>query len=484
MHRRAECSDLFVYASRVKEKVESHDSRAPNRAQSPARSRPVILCALKFERAALERANLGAQADIVCCGPGALSVVEWSEREGANRQSVILAGLAAGLRESAPPGAAYLAATIVTPTGRRYRSTFAAELCATAQRGGGSTPVRSAVLAGTDRIITTRQEKRILAEKTSAELADLESAVFAEAATVFGWRWAIVRGVSDGCNDHLPRDIDRWIDKDGRARTLRVMLSLLLRPWSIPAVLRLRRQSQAAMQSVVALVEQVLGAMAGPRTDSAAGAATATERCILVFGGTFDPPHRAHIEIPQRVAAMTGCGEILYVPTSSNPLKGHPPTSAHHRLHMLRLAVREQAHCSISELEVNQAGPAFTVETLEALHLEYPETTWFRLLLGSDSALEFHRWKNPRRILELATPVVMLRPPHTRESLREALGPHWSRDEIDRWMSWIVDGPMMDVSSRELRARLARGEREAPELDAQVLAYIQSERLYGGSRSA
>ncbi len=201
-------------------------------------------------------------------------------------------------------------------------------------------------------------------------------------------------------------------------------------------------------------------------------------RSILIVGGTFDPPHSAHVEIPRAVAKTIGCDEMVYVPTSSNPLKSLKPTLAHHRLAMLRLALRDCSHCSINTIEMDRPGAAYTVETLRRLREEYPESVRFRLLLGSDAVAEFHRWKEPRRILELAMPVVLLRDRATRIDLRRALTPHWTSDEVDRWLSWIVDAPRMDMSASDLRAQLARGEDDPQAIDPAVLDYIRANALY------
>lgn len=201
-------------------------------------------------------------------------------------------------------------------------------------------------------------------------------------------------------------------------------------------------------------------------------------RSILIVGGTFDPPHRAHLAIPQAVAKAVACDEILYVPTSTNPLKATKPSPAHHRLAMLRLALRDCEVCSISTIELDQSGPAYTVDTLGRLRQRFPEDVRFRLLLGSDAVTEFHRWKEPRRILELATPAVALRAGATRDDLRRALLSHWRSDEVERWLSWIIDSPRMDISASVLRKRLARDEDVSHEIDSFVLNYIREHELY------
>ncbi len=202
---------------------------------------------------------------------------------------------------------------------------------------------------------------------------------------------------------------------------------------------------------------------------------------LLIFGGTFDPPHRAHTVLPPVVAKRIGCDRILYVPATLNPLKmDHPPTPAHHRVAMLRLAIASVANAELCMIELERPGPSFTVDTLESLHEQHDPEVQLRLLLGSDQALEFVKWKDWQRILELATPAVLLRPPldsaRFHAQLRESQPPEFA----ERWLEWIVDTPKLDISATDLRERLASNQGLEELLDPGVLEYIRKHGLYEG----
>lgn len=199
---------------------------------------------------------------------------------------------------------------------------------------------------------------------------------------------------------------------------------------------------------------------------------------ILIYGGTFDPPHRAHVELPALVAERLSAERIIYVPTSSNPLKDEQPTPARHRLAMLRFALRDCSRCEINEMELGRDGPAYTVETLEQLRVEYAGNVELRLLLGADAAISFHRWKNPERILDLATPVVMLRPPWDRDAFRAKLLASHSAEQVERWLGWTVDVPVIDIDATLLRTRIAAEEDVSDDLAPAVLEYIREHGLY------
>jgi nicotinate-nucleotide adenylyltransferase len=210
----------------------------------------------------------------------------------------------------------------------------------------------------------------------------------------------------------------------------------------------------------------------------------AAEPSILIFGGTFDPPHLAHGILPPLVARAVDCAGVLYVPTSSNPLKDRRPAPPEHRLAMLRLALHDIPDAEVCTIELERTGPSYTVDTLEALDREHgPDVRW-RLMMGADAAASFHRWRRPDRILQLATPVVVLRPPWSERRLREALAATASPDEVDRWMAWTVEVPQLDISAADVRRRLEAGKPVAQLLHPAVLDYIRAHGLYGAGRPA
>jgi len=200
---------------------------------------------------------------------------------------------------------------------------------------------------------------------------------------------------------------------------------------------------------------------------------------ILLFGGTFDPPHRAHVDLPVRVAEQLKCQRILYIPTGTSPFKTDaPPTSRRHRLAMLRLAIRYIPNAEISTVELDRRGVSYFIDTLRSLRERFMDDAELYFLIGCDQALEFHKWKDWREILAGATPAVMLRPPWNRESFRAALDEIYDAEEIARWMGWIVATPKLDVSSTDIRSRLASGGGTVELLDDEVARYIAEHKLY------
>lgn len=214
---------------------------------------------------------------------------------------------------------------------------------------------------------------------------------------------------------------------------------------------------------------------------------TSDPQRILIFGGTFDPPHLAHAKLPPIVADSLGCGKIIYVPAVLNPLKSDtPPTPASHRLAMLHLVVDAIPHAEIDTLELDREGPSYTVDTLVVLRQRYGEDSNLHLLIGADHLLTFTQWKDWQRILKLAELAVMPRPPWPREKLIEEIHQHFDAAMAEFWIAHIADVPYLEVSATDVRQRIANDQDLAGTLDMRVISYIDRHGLYssGPSKSA
>lgn len=205
-------------------------------------------------------------------------------------------------------------------------------------------------------------------------------------------------------------------------------------------------------------------------------------RSVLIFGGAFDPPHRAHIALPQMVAERIGADWVLYIPAAAPPLKDGPAASGEDRIAMLNAALGPEARASVTNLELARGGQSYTVDTLADLRDRLPGVT-LRLLIGADQARQFHKWREARRVIALAEPVVMLRPPHDdRAAILAEMAPHLTGEELAAWESRFVETPVMEASSTEVREILrqqgSEAERLAELLPAGVLALIREGALY------
>jgi nicotinate-nucleotide adenylyltransferase len=182
---------------------------------------------------------------------------------------------------------------------------------------------------------------------------------------------------------------------------------------------------------------------------------------VGVFGGTFDPVHVGHLAIALAALESVPLDRVLFVPARRSPLKDRDPlASVSDRVAMLEAAVASEPRFALSPVELDRDGVSYTVDTLEALRSEGD----LFLILGSDALADLKRWRAPDRVRELATILVAARP-----GAPEPDPVHGAR---------AFDAPRLDISSRELRARAARGMSLRYLVPDAVWEHITKHRLY------
>jgi nicotinate-nucleotide adenylyltransferase len=198
---------------------------------------------------------------------------------------------------------------------------------------------------------------------------------------------------------------------------------------------------------------------------------------IGVFGGTFDPVHVGHLILAEQCREQANLDRVLFVPSASPPHKQtQPVTPFAQRVEMLSLAISGHASFSINELEKDRDGPSYTAHTLEQLQREQPGDEFF-FILGSDSLHDLPKWYQPRRILELATLLVVLRadwPVFNTEELKLAM--QLPADFPLRYT--LVEAPLITLSSRDIRKRIAEGRSVRYMVPRAVEAYAEDKGLY------
>lgn len=199
---------------------------------------------------------------------------------------------------------------------------------------------------------------------------------------------------------------------------------------------------------------------------------------VLLFGGTFDPPTRAHLELPEHARRALGFDVVLYVPAKVSPFKTEqaPPAPPEHRVGMLRagLQQRETALILLDEVEAASDRPSYTIDTVREVRRHMRDAAELRLLLGADQPAKFHQWKASDELIALAEPVVMLRPPETAESVLAGV----PASEREAWAARFVETPQRPISATEARSRLASGEPLDDLVPDPVRAYIDEHGLY------
>ncbi len=198
---------------------------------------------------------------------------------------------------------------------------------------------------------------------------------------------------------------------------------------------------------------------------------------VGIFGGAFDPIHFGHLILAEQGREQGRLDEVWFVPTARPPHKEEPTlTRFEQRVEMLALAIAGNRAFRIDELEKERPGPSYTADTLAELRRRHPAHE-FLLLIGSDTLLDLPHWYQPHRVLEHAGLLVMTRPGSavlSAEQLRERL--HLSENAPLRLE--VIETPLIDISSRDLRRRAAAGRSLRYFLPRAVECYIHDKRLY------
>ena len=195
---------------------------------------------------------------------------------------------------------------------------------------------------------------------------------------------------------------------------------------------------------------------------------------IAMFGGTFDPIHNGHISLAVQAANLLHLDEVLLIPTNIPPHKQMYAAPGYHRLAMCKLAAKGWDFLTVSDRELRREGPSFTVDTLRELRTEYPDAKLF-LIMGSDMFFTLEQWRESEEILRLAVICTGAREPGEFPRLEQHA--QHLRDTYGAACE-VLDIVVREVSSTEIRTRLARGETLSAILPEQVFGYIREHHLY------
>lgn len=407
-----------------------------------------ILAPSSFEAAQLRRGLSAAGASLrvvqVGVGPGADFGGAWADALPPGSM-VILAGVAGALSSACARGSAHWASAVVDSEGRRWIPTV--QVRGECSRTG--TAAHAVALIGADGVIGRPQDKRALHERTGACIVDCESASFARAASERGWRWGVARGISDGAADAVPAWMPQLLRRDGSVDAGAVASTLLANPLRAIDMTRGGKAAGDAMRSVCAM----LAAFAQEPHE------TRGAQRVLLFGGTFDPPHQRHVSMASAAANLLGCDRIVVMPAGRSPLRRGVETAPPElRLAMARAAFAAEPRAVVSDLEVRRGGTSYTVDTLCALGAgSVRARTDTVLLIGSDQALQFGQWRDAPRILgELAAVAVVLRPPDDRATFARRCAE--CREDSAAWVQRLLPLPPIELSATAIRIALVRGD--------------------------
>lgn len=232
--------------------------------------------------------------------------------------------------------------------------------------------------------------------------------------------------------------------------------------------------------------------------------ASGTVSTVLLAGGTFDPPHVAHLAMAvqardwtERSVRAAGSAWLLLVPAARSPFKATGPIASDaDRTAMLLLASADVDRVAVWTDEIDRAAAApqaasYTIDTATRLRAALDSAggtgVGLRLLVGADQAVQFHKWREYQRLLALAEPIVLPRDPVSDGDALEramAAGGAWTHAERAAWRARLLPVGLMPVSATQVRAGLAASataeQKEVARraLSPAVRAYIEEHGLY------
>ena len=194
---------------------------------------------------------------------------------------------------------------------------------------------------------------------------------------------------------------------------------------------------------------------------------------IGLFGGSFDPIHYGHL-VPVRTARQElALGRVVYLPTGQPPHKSPRTAPAEHRFAMVELALAAEEGFVACRHELDESRPSYTIDTVEHFRRERPDDELV-LLIGADSWRELESWRDWQRLLELVELAVLVRPGEPPDDLAGERAAAVERGRV----RFVANQPL-ELSSRDLRRRLRRGEEiSRHEVPSLVLDYIRKYDLY------
>jgi nicotinate-nucleotide adenylyltransferase len=188
---------------------------------------------------------------------------------------------------------------------------------------------------------------------------------------------------------------------------------------------------------------------------------------IGVFGGTFDPPHNAHVALARAALDEFQLDALHWIPAGQPWQKARTITDAVHRETMVCAAIDGEPRFVLDRIELDRVGPSYTLDTVRALRAQQADAALF-LVIGADQYAGLHTWRDWQELLGLVTLAVANRP---------GLMPPVSA-EVLRTPHRVVPLPMQDISATDIRARVARGLPIDSLVPPAVARYIKTHRLY------
>lgn len=209
-------------------------------------------------------------------------------------------------------------------------------------------------------------------------------------------------------------------------------------------------------------------------------------KAIGLFGGSFDPVHIGHLRVAEDIRQQLNLQQIHWIPCGTPPHRSQNLAAAEHRTAMVQLAIQDNPHFQLNDIELRRQGPSYMVDTLEQMAKDEDTVQCKCLIIGSDAFSQFHTWKRWQRILDLVNLVVMARPkrelvisPELEDQVKNRIIKQPEKVH-DSAAGKIVFLPVtqLEISATYIRQLIHQGQSVRYLVPDEVLHYIGQHKLY------
>ncbi len=198
---------------------------------------------------------------------------------------------------------------------------------------------------------------------------------------------------------------------------------------------------------------------------------------IIIFGGTFNPIHNAHLKIARSLLKKFKPDKVLFIPCHTPYHKNYQGLAEpRHRLNMARLAIAGVRGVEVSDMDIKRGGRTFSIDTLKALRKTYSVGTEFYFVIGADSLADLPRWYKIEELSRLCRFVTIARPGYSFNKLIKKVP--FQEAVIDDMKRLYQSSPKMDISSTRIREDIKHGKSVKSLVPKTVESYIRENGLY------
>lgn len=212
---------------------------------------------------------------------------------------------------------------------------------------------------------------------------------------------------------------------------------------------------------------------------------------FAVYGGSFDPVHRGHLAVAEKLTELFELDEFIFMPAFQAPHKKRmEPTPALDRYAMLCLATNNEQTISVSKMEIEVPDRPYTFETLTRLKELLPDSQLF-FVMGADSWRDIRTWREWEKVLTMTDQIVVTRPryeisvEHVTEEIRERVVDVRGESKIDlpkkpaHSMIYFTDVVELDISATDVRRKIRENDPDwRDDLTSEVAKYIEKYQIY------